>query len=71
MADGMDDVIKCISACKYVSKLELLSFEWSEVEPLKDKSGSSEKSQVLGDESRRLMGGLFKKETEIYDSDIL
>ena len=37
---------------------------------LKDKSGSSEKSQVLGDESRRLIGGLFKKENVIYDSDI-
>ena len=37
---------------------------------LKDKSGSSEKSQVLGDESKRLVGGLFNKETEIYDFDI-
>ena len=37
---------------------------------LKDKSRSSEKSQVLGDESRRLIGGLSKKETDIYYSII-
>ena len=37
---------------------------------LKDKSGSSEKSQVLGDGSSRLIDGWFKKENEIYDSDI-
>ena len=37
---------------------------------LKDKSGPSEKSQVLGDESRILIGGLSKKDTQIYDSDI-
>ena len=42
--------------------------EWEEL--LKDKSGSSEKSQVLGDESRRLMGGVFKKENKIYYFDI-
>ena len=36
----------------------------------KDKSGSSEKSQVLGDESRRLIGGLSRKETEIFYSYI-
>ena len=42
--------------------------EWEEL--LKDKSGSSEKSQVLGDESSILIGGLFKKETKISDSDI-
>ena len=37
---------------------------------LKDKSGSSEKSQSLGDESRRPIGGLSKKEIDIYYSDI-
>ena len=37
---------------------------------LKDKSRSSEKSQPLGDESRRLIGGLSKKDSWIYDSDI-
>ena len=37
---------------------------------LKGKLGSSEKSHVLGDESRRLVGELFKKETEIYDYNI-
>ena len=38
---------------------------------LKDKSRSSENSQVLGDESRRLIGGLFKKNNDICDYDIL
>ena len=37
---------------------------------LKDKSGSSEKTQSLGDEARRLVGGLSKKETDIFYSDI-
>ena len=37
---------------------------------LKDKSGLSEKSQLLGDESRRLIGGLSKKETDISVSNI-
>ena len=32
--------------------------------------GSSEKSQSLGDESRRLIGGLSKKETEIFYSNV-
>ena len=45
-------------------------FEWSEEELLKDKSISSRKFQSLGDGSRRLIGGLFKKDTEISDSDI-
>ena len=70
MNGGMDGVLACISACKYASKSELLSFEWSEEEQLKDKPGSSEKSQSLGDESSRLIGGLFKKETDISNSDL-
>ena len=37
---------------------------------LKGKWGSSEKSQVLRDESRRLIGGLLKKYIEIHDSNI-
>ena len=37
---------------------------------LKDKSGSSEKSKLLRDESRRLTGGLSKKDTNISDSNI-
>ena len=37
---------------------------------LKDKSESSEKSQVLGNESSRLIDGLLKKDTKISDSDI-
>ena len=37
---------------------------------LKEKLWSSEKSQVLGDESRRLIDGLSKKENDISDSDI-
>ena len=63
---GMNDVITCISSCKHSSKSEL----WSEEELLKDKSGSIEKSQLLRDESRRLIGGLSKKGYDIYDSDI-
>ena len=37
---------------------------------LKDKLGSSEKSQVLGDKSRRVIGVLFKKDIGIFESDI-
>ena len=36
----------------------------------KDKSGSSEKSQLLRDESKRLIGGLSKKGYDISDTDI-
>ena len=36
----------------------------------KDKSRYSEKTQVLGDGSSGLIGGLFKECTDIYDSDI-
>ena len=36
---------------------------------LKGKSISSEKSQSLGDESRRLMGGLSKKGSDIFYFD--
>ena len=36
----------------------------------KDKSGSSEKTQSFGDKSSRLIGGAFKKDTDIYDSNI-
>ena len=71
MVDGMDGGIICfmtfISACKQYSKSELRSEE----ELLKDKSVSSEMSQSLRDESRRLIGGLSKNEPDIYDSDIL
>ena len=66
MVDGMDDVMTCMPAWKHASKSELSSEE----EFLKDKSGSSEKSQVLRDESRRLIDRLLKKDTNIYDSDI-
>ena len=37
---------------------------------LKDKVGSSEKSQSLGDGSSRLIDGWFKKENDIYDYNI-
>ena len=37
---------------------------------LKDKSRSGENSQLLRDESRRLIGGLSKKGYDISDSDI-
>ena len=70
MVDGMHDLITCISTFKYSSKSELLSFEWSVEELRKDKSQSSEKPQLLGDEYRRMIGGLFKKYNEIYDSNI-
>ena len=36
----------------------------------KDKSRSSEKTQVLGDGSNRMVGNLSKKYIEIYNSDI-
>ena len=36
----------------------------------KDESVSSEKSQFLGDESSRLIGGLSKKGSDISDLDI-
>ena len=51
---------------QHASKSEL----WNEEEFLKDKSGSSEKSKSLGDESMRLICGLSKKETDISDSYI-
>ena len=70
MVDGMDGVMTCILSWKYASRSELLSFEWSEEEMLKDKSGFSEKSQSLGDESRRMIVGLSKKETGIYNCGI-
>ena len=70
MYGGLDGVMTCISSVKYASKSEFLSFEWSEEELLKDKSGSSEKSQSLGDEYRRLVDGLSKKKNNIYNSDI-
>ena len=38
---------------------------------VKDKSRSSEKTQVLWDEYSGLIGDLSKKDTEIYVSDIL
>ena len=38
---------------------------------LKDKSVSSEESQLLRRESSRMIGGSFKKGSNIYDSDIL
>ena len=66
MDGGMNDVMTCISAWKHASKSEL----WSEEDMLKDKSGSIEKSQLLRDESRRLIGGLSKKGYDIYDSYI-
>ena len=37
---------------------------------VKDNWGSSEKTQSLGDESSRLIGGLFKKCTDILDPNI-
>ena len=52
MDEGMNGVMTCISFCKHDSKSEV----WSEEELLKDKSRSSEKSQLLRDESRRLIG---------------
>ena len=70
MVDGMDGgmncAMTCISSCKHSSKSEL----WSEEDLLKDKSVSSENSQLLRDESRRMIGGLSKKGYDISDSDI-
>ena len=63
---GMNGVMKFISSCKHSSKSEL----WSGEKLLKYKSVSSEKSQLLRDESRRLIGGLSKKGCDISDSDI-
>ena len=37
---------------------------------VKDKSRSSEKSQLFKDEYKRLIDGLSKKGFDIYDSDI-
>ena len=54
MDGGMDGVMECISSCKHTSKSKL----WSEEEMFKDKSISSAESQLLRDESRRLIGGL-------------
>ena len=71
MVDGMDGgiicVMTCISSYKQYSKSDIKSYE---EELLKDKKISSEKSQFLGDESSRLRGGLSKKGSDIYDSDI-
>ena len=61
MVDGMDDVITCMPALKYDYKSELYSFEWSEEYLLKDKLGSSEKSQSLGDESGKTDRWIIKK----------
>ena len=36
----------------------------------RDKLGFNEKTKSLGDAASRLIGGLFKKDTDIYDSDI-
>ena len=66
MDGGMNGVMKFISDFKHASKSELCCVE----ELLKDKSRSSEKSQWLRDESRILIGGLSKKETDISDFDI-
>ena len=66
----MDDVITCISSWKLTFKSETEAFEWSEKEMDKDKSRSSEKTQVLGDGSSGLIGELSKEDTEIYDFDI-
>ena len=70
MVDGMDgginNLMKYISDSKHASNSEL----WSEEELLKDKLGSSEKSQLLEDESTRMIGGLSKKGYDISDSDI-
>ena len=71
MVDGMDGGINyfmtCISSHKHYSKSEVLC---SEEELINYKSRSSEKSQLLRDESRRLIGGLSKKGYSIYDYDI-
>ena len=66
----MCDVITCILAYKLTSKSESQAFEWSEKELAKDKSGTFDKTQVLGDGSSELIGGLSKEEIEISNSDI-
>ena len=66
MNSGMNGFMTCISSCKHASKSGL----WNEEELLKDKPGSSEKSQLLRDESRRLIGGLSKKGSDIYDYNV-
>ena len=55
MDGGINGVMACISAWNHASKSEL----WSEEELLKDKLGYSGKSQLLRDESRSLIGGLW------------
>ena len=67
MEGGMTCVMKCISTCKQFSKWDIQACE---EELLKDKSISSEKSEILGDEYSRLRGGSSKKGYDIYDYDI-
>ena len=62
----MDDAITYISDFKLASKSYSYSFEWSEEDLDKDKSGSSEKTQSLGDGSSGLIGDLSKKGTDIF-----
>ena len=66
MDGGMNNFMTFISVWKQSSKSEL----WSEEDLLKGKSVSSEKSQLLRDESRRLKGGLSKKGSDISDYDV-
>ena len=74
MVDGMDgvmnDFMTCISSRKHDSKSELWPCDWSEEDFLKDKSVSSEESQLLRGESSRLIGGSFKKGFDISYSNI-
>ena len=67
MDGGIICFMTCISACKQSSKLYIQACE---VELLRGKSISSEKSQFLGDESSGLRGGSSKKGSDIYDYDI-
>ena len=67
----MDDVIKIMSELKIDSKSYSLSFEWSEEELDKDKSGTSEETHVLEDDSSELINDLTKENTNIYYSFIL
>ena len=61
-----------MSTCSfYTYKSKSKSFEWNEEELDKDKLGTSEKTQVLGDGSSELIGNLSKEDTNIYDSYIL
>ena len=55
----------------YTYKSKSKSFEWSEEELDKDKLGTSEKTQVLGDGSSELIGDLSNEDIEISDSGIL